>query len=98
VHEAADFVVLPQAGYPQPVIDHIKTVHTDVTALGSIASEAGVRTPAASHLSPVDPSLVSDEQRRRHLRQSARQADFGGDMVLGTDLLRVPVGRRVGAR
>ena len=94
VHEAADFAALPRIGYPQPVIDHIKTVHTDVTQLGAIAAESGVKALVASHLSPVDPSVVSDAQWRALLRDSARQAHYGGAMVLGQDLMHLPVRTR----
>jgi ribonuclease BN (tRNA processing enzyme) len=92
VHEAADFAALPQVGYPQPVIDHIKTVHTDVTQLGAIAAQAGVKNLVASHLSPVNPLIVSDAQWNALLQQSATSAGFGGRMTLGTDLLSIPVG------
>ncbi|MGP2439839.1 MBL fold metallo-hydrolase [Streptomyces sp. JW3] len=91
VHEAADMAALPELGYPTATIDHIRAVHTDVTLLGGIAAEAGVRTLMASHLTPGDPTVRSDAQWRKSLRASARSADFHGGMVLGEDLMRVPV-------
>jgi ribonuclease BN (tRNA processing enzyme) len=91
VHEAADMAVLPELGYPTAAVDHIRAVHTDVTLLGGIAAEAGVRTLVASHLTPGDPTVLSDAQWRKLLRASARTAGFQGSMVLGEDLMRVPI-------
>lgn len=92
VHETADMAILPKLGYPKAVVDHIKTVHTDVTLLGGIAAAASVKALVASHISPADPNILSEAAWRKMLRSSARRAGFGGDMVLGTDLLRIPVG------
>ncbi|MCO7220913.1 MBL fold metallo-hydrolase [Klenkia sp. PcliD-1-E] len=92
VHEAAAFSVLQQVGYPQPVIDHIKTVHTDVAQLGAVAAQAGVSQLVASHLSPVNPAILPDSQWNALLQQSAWAAGYGGRMTLGTDLLQIPLG------
>lgn len=92
VHEAADMAILPELGYPSAAVDHIRAVHTDVTLLGGIAAEAGVRTLVASHLTPGDPTVLSDAAWRKLLKASAREADFHGAMVLGEDLMRIPVG------
>lgn len=78
------------------VDDHILATHTDVSELGRIAAESGVRTLVATHLSPGNPAATSDATWRRLLRDSARRADFGGRMILGEDLMRVPVGRSSG--
>ncbi|WP_234468225.1 MULTISPECIES: hypothetical protein [unclassified Streptomyces] len=48
----------------------------------------------ATHLGPGRQTVVPDASWRRLLRDSARRADFGGPMVLGADLLRLPVRRR----
>jgi ribonuclease BN (tRNA processing enzyme) len=91
VHETADMAILPQLGYPQAAVDHIRAVHTDVTLLGGIAAEAGVKTLVASHLTPGDPGVLSDAAWRKLLRQSAATADYHGGMILGEDLMRIPV-------
>ncbi|MBK3573094.1 MBL fold metallo-hydrolase [Streptomyces sp. MBT65] len=99
VHEALYPAGLAALGLPQALIDHILATHTDVSELGRIAAEAGVKTLVATHLSPGNPAATTDATWRRLLRNSARRADFGGRMVLGQDLLHVPVGRRsVGSR
>ncbi|MGP4009022.1 hypothetical protein [Streptomyces sp. 4N124] len=41
----------------------------------------------------VDPAAVSDTTWGRLLRDSARRSDYGGRMLLGTDLMHVPVRR-----
>lgn len=93
VHEALHPDGLAALGLPQYLIDHILATHTDVSELGRIAAESGVRTLVATHLSPGNPAATSDATWRRLLRDSARRADFGGRMILGEDLMRVPVGR-----
>jgi ribonuclease BN (tRNA processing enzyme) len=93
VHEAVHPAGLAGLGLPQSLIDHILSTHTDVAELGRIAAEAGVGALAATHLSPGDPSAVSDTMWRRLLRDSARRSAYGGSMILGTDLLHVPVRR-----
>ncbi|MGW0831561.1 hypothetical protein [Streptomyces prunicolor] len=94
MHEALYPEGLAALGLPQSLIDHILATHTDVSELGRIAAEAGARTLVATHLSPGIPAATTDTTWRRLLRDSARRADFGGRMVLGQDLLRVPVSRR----
>ncbi|MFJ8113957.1 MBL fold metallo-hydrolase [Streptomyces sp. NPDC096132] len=93
VHEALHPGGLAALGLPQALIDHILATHTDVSELGRIAAEAGVGTLVATHLGPGDPAVTSDATWRRLLRDSAHRADFGGRVLLGEDLMRVPVGR-----
>ncbi len=93
VHEAVDLAVYESLGLPPALLAHLEAVHTDVTLLGQIAVESGVRTLVASHLGPGDPSQLSDAGWRQALRDSARQAGFDGRMILGEDLLRLSVTR-----
>jgi ribonuclease BN (tRNA processing enzyme) len=94
VHEAVDLAVYEQLGLPPALLDHLKAVHTDVSLLGQIAAESHVRTLVASHLGPGDPNVLSDAGWRKALRDSARQAHFRGQMILGEDLMQIPVSRR----
>jgi ribonuclease BN (tRNA processing enzyme) len=94
VHEAVDLAVYETLGLPPALLAHLQSVHTDVSLLGQIAAETGVKTLVASHLGPADPSVLSDAGWRQALRSSARQAHFGGEMILGEDLLQIPVPRR----
>lgn len=99
VHEALYPDGLAGLGLPPALIDHILTTHTDVAELGRIAADADVRSLVATHLGPGQRTAVSDATWRRLLRDSARRADFGGSMLLGDDLMRVPVVRdRTGPR
>ncbi|MEV7975279.1 hypothetical protein [Streptomyces sp. NPDC086519] len=43
---------------------------------------------------PGDPAVVPDATWRRLLRAGAAGAGYGGRMVLGADLMRLPVKRR----
>ncbi|WP_328353395.1 MBL fold metallo-hydrolase [Streptomyces sp. NBC_00445] len=97
VHEALHPDGLASLGLPQSLIDHILVTHTDVSELGRIAAEAGAGALVATHLSPGNPAAVSDATWRRLLRDSAQRSEYGGRMLLGTDLMYVPV-RRGGQR
>ncbi|WP_344782167.1 MBL fold metallo-hydrolase [Microbacterium kribbense] len=94
LHETADFEALPKLGYPAPVIEHIRLVHTDVNDLGAIAKAAGVGALVATHLSPVNPDIVPDHVWRKKLRDSAKAAGYDGDISLGMDLMRIQVGAK----
>ncbi|WP_329343396.1 MBL fold metallo-hydrolase [Streptomyces sp. NBC_00663] len=91
VHETVYPAGLASLGLPQTLIDHILTTHTDVAQLGRIAAQADARTLVATHLGPGQESVVSDPTWRRLLHHSARDADYSGRMLLGTDLMRVAV-------
>jgi ribonuclease BN (tRNA processing enzyme) len=89
VHEAVYPDGLADLGLPQSLIDHILTAHTDVAELGRIAAEADAGMLTVTHLGPGQQDVVSDTTWRRLLRDSAQRADYGGRMLLGTDLARV---------
>jgi ribonuclease BN (tRNA processing enzyme) len=91
VHEVVDLAAFSGPGFPPALVAHLKAVHTDVTVLGAIAAEAGVKALAASHLSPADPAQLTDDQWRKLLRESAKSADYRGSMILGQDLMRISV-------
>ncbi|MFK0158748.1 MBL fold metallo-hydrolase [Streptomyces sp. NPDC090493] len=93
VHEAVYPAGLAGLGLPQALIDHILATHTDVADLGRIAAQAGVRTLVATHLGPGDPAVVPHATWRRLLKDSARRGGFTGRVVLGEDLLHLPVER-----
>jgi ribonuclease BN (tRNA processing enzyme) len=91
VHEVVDLAAFSGPGFPPALVAHLRAVHTDVTALGAIAAEAGVRALAATHLSPADPALLPADAWRKLLRDSARTAGYRGGMILGEDLMRIQV-------
>ncbi|UUU29336.1 MBL fold metallo-hydrolase [Streptomyces sp. CA-210063] len=93
VHEALHPEGLASLGLPPALIDHILATHTDVAELGRIAAEAEAGALVATHLGPGDPAVVSDGTWRRLLRDSARRAGYSGRMLLGADLMHVPVRR-----
>lgn len=93
VHEAVDLAVYAGLGLPPALLAHLQAVHTDVTQLGRIAAESRARALVASHLGPGDPAILSNEGWRAALRDSAKQAGFGGPMLLGADLMRIPLRR-----
>lgn len=94
VHEGADFDSLARIGQPPAVIKHIETVHTGVKDLGQVAATSEVGSLVLSHLVPSNPAFVSDAHWRRLLRESAHRANYHGKMILGEDLLTLPVSRR----
>jgi ribonuclease BN (tRNA processing enzyme) len=94
VHEVVDLAAFAGQGLPPALTAHLAAVHTDVTRLGQIAASSDAGALVATHLSPGDPALLSDQAWRNALRDSARTAGYPGPMILGTDLMRVPVPRR----
>ncbi|MCI3275314.1 MBL fold metallo-hydrolase [Streptomyces cylindrosporus] len=94
VHEAVYPDGLLGLGLPQALVDHILATHTDVAKLGAIAAAANVDTLVATHLGPGDPATVPDTTWRRLLRTSASSAGYNGRMILGSDLLHLPVKHR----
>jgi ribonuclease BN (tRNA processing enzyme) len=93
VHEVVDLAAFQGQGLPPALIAHLAAVHTDVSLLGGIAAAADAKSLVVTHLSPGDPTLVSDDAWRKLLRASARTADYGGRMILGEDLMQIPVRR-----
>jgi ribonuclease BN (tRNA processing enzyme) len=91
LHEAVDLAVYERSGTPPAILQHMRDAHTDASLLGQVAAESDVKALAATHLTPGDPAVVSDAAWRKSLRDSARQAGYQGKMILGTDLMRVPV-------
>ena len=96
VHETVYPAGFAGLGLSQALLDHILTVHTDIAELGRIAAEADAGTLVTTHLGPGQRAAVSDTTWRRLLRDSARQAHYGGRMLLGSDLLQLPVQPRRG--
>ena len=91
VHEAVDLDALGQL--PPVVADHIRDSHTSVTDVGGVAERAGVGTLVLSHLFPAAHSDVSPSRWRRLAQQG-----FGGRVIAGEDLMRIPVKRHAHAR
>nr|WP_243875967.1 MBL fold metallo-hydrolase [Streptomyces sp. 846.5] len=98
VHETIYPAGFARLGLSQALLNHILTVHTDVAELGRIAAEADAGMLVTTHLGPGQRAAVSDATWRRLLRDSARQAGYGGRMVLGRDLLQLPVEPRGSGR
>ena len=71
---------------------HVQGSSADITDQASRRR----RTPA--RWSPTtwagDPAVVADASWRRLLRASAKDGHFRGDVVLGTDLLQLPIGAK----
>lgn len=63
---------------------HIVDSHTAAEDCGRIAAAAGVKTLVLSHLVPPDDPLVAD-----HMWLDAARRHFGGEIVVGRDLLEL---------
>lgn len=88
VHEVIDVDGLDGL-VPPEIIDHLLESHTDVDRVGAVAEAAGVSTLALNHLVPGDPAEVTDGEWRRRA-----QRGFSGKVVVGRDLMVLPVNRR----
>ncbi|WP_106402296.1 MBL fold metallo-hydrolase [Actinocorallia populi] len=93
VHEAYHRDAVAATGYPPAVVEHIGAVHTEVGELGAIGAESGARRIVISHISPADPSVLSDAAWQAAADRSARKARYRGRITLGNDLDRFQVTR-----
>lgn len=74
----------PRTAAQEALRNHLLTAHTLPEDTGRIAEEAGVGTLVLSH---IVPGFAPD----RHLRPAS--STFSGRLVIGRDLMRIPVGR-----
>lgn len=85
VHEAIDLQVVKLARDLTPQqFEHLKNSHTDVTKLGRLAQEAGVKTLVLSHLAPGDKRLIPDAVWKHKASRN-----FTGRVIVGNDLQRI---------
>jgi ribonuclease BN (tRNA processing enzyme) len=63
---------------------HIIDSHTPVEDAGKVAAAAGVKTLVLSHLVPADDPSVTEQ-----MWLDAAHAHFGGEVILGKDLLEI---------
>lgn len=89
VHEAIDIDFYKSMDLDEALLDHLRVSHTDITEVGPLAQRAGVRTLVLSHLVPADPSLVT-----KGSWLSRAQKGFRGRVVVGEDLLSLPLTTR----
>jgi ribonuclease BN (tRNA processing enzyme) len=88
VHEVMDLATLKLGGLKPAQLRHMEISHTDATELGPLAERAGVKTLVLSHLVPGAINLVSDATWHAKV-----QRGYSGRVVVGRDLVRLPVGR-----
>lgn len=98
VHEVMYTQAMLDAGFPESFAKFIRSVHTDVTEVGSVANQAEVGELALSHVVPIDPRTpygptLPDQQWVKPIRQ-----DYDGPITMGQDLMRLPIGDRRGHR
>ncbi|MDQ8705560.1 MBL fold metallo-hydrolase [Streptomyces sp. LHD-70] len=86
VHEVIDLDFYDGQGLDDALLDHLRVSHTDVTEVGPLAERAGVGTLVLSHIVPADPALVGRGSWARRAGQG-----FGGRVVVGEDLLSLPL-------
>lgn len=88
VHEAIDLQAVEQFGnLSDEQLQHHRNSHSDVTKLGSLAQQAGVRTLVLSHLAPST-VLWSDA-----IWAAKAQQGYTGKVIVGNDLMRIPITR-----
>ena len=90
VHEAIDLEYFRTGQQvPPALLEHLRESHADVEMLGALAQRAGVGTLVLNHLVPGNPELVA---RSTWLRRA--QKGFRGRVVVGGDLVEIPVRSR----
>lgn len=86
VHEAVWIEKCLDLGWDE-AMEHMRTVHTDISDIGELARRAGVGALALSHLAPGDPAIVSTDQWNQQLAQSAQRHGFTGQAFTAEDLM-----------
>jgi ribonuclease BN (tRNA processing enzyme) len=87
VHEAIDLTAVEQFGnLSEEQLQHHRNSHSDVTKLGPLAQRAGVGTLVLSHLAP---STIAWSDA---IWLAKAQQGFLGPVIVGNDLMRIPVG------
>lgn len=87
VHETLSIPYYARVGYPPALLEFFANSHTAPTDVGRIASDAGVRKVALSHIGPTDPRQVSDTAWKKEVRST-----FHGGIVVGHDLHQLAFG------
>ncbi|MFB8771294.1 MBL fold metallo-hydrolase [Streptomyces broussonetiae] len=91
VHEVMDLPTLAMAGLRPAQLRHMEISHTDAVRVGRIAERAHCPTLVLSHLVPGATNIVSDDTWRAKASRG-----YSGRVVVGTDLLRLPIGTHTG--
>jgi ribonuclease BN (tRNA processing enzyme) len=86
VHEAIDIAVMQKSqSLSAAQVQHLENSHTDVTKVGAIAQQAGVKTLVLSHLAPGTKALPDS------VWKANASKGFDGKVIVGNDLMRIPV-------
>jgi ribonuclease BN (tRNA processing enzyme) len=69
------------------LMSHLKASHTEAEDVGRLAAEAGVKTLVLNHFVPADDRTLTDQVWTDAVRKT-----FGGPIIVGKDLLEIPLG------
>lgn len=90
VHEVAFEPALAALAQRNPnaatILDHLKASHTMTDDVGRIAAAAGVKTLVLNHFVPAD-----DRSLTEHVWRDAVAKTFSGSIIVGRDLLSIPL-------
>ncbi|MFZ3566475.1 MBL fold metallo-hydrolase [Streptomyces sp. BH097] len=84
VHETMEPDFYRGLGYSDRLLDFLTASHTAPGDVGRLATAAGVRRVALSHIGPPDPREVGDDDWTRKVA-----ATYSGPVVVGHDLTRL---------
>ena len=91
VHEVAFEPALVALAQRNPnaatMLDHLKAAHTMTADVGRIAAAAGVKTLVLNHFVPADDKSLTEAKWRDEVATT-----FSGPIVVGHDLLSIPLG------
>ncbi|KPI00191.1 hypothetical protein OK074_5946 [Actinobacteria bacterium OK074] len=94
VHEVFEASWFEENGLPAALVAHMLAVHTPIADIGRIGAESDAGKVVLTHYGPNDPADRDHAWWARHAALSRRNADYGGEIVVGEDLLRVAVTAR----
>lgn len=71
---------------------HLLASHTTTEELARLATAARVKCLALNHLVPADDPAITEETWREAIRSGENGQGYAGELVVGRDGLRIPVG------
>jgi ribonuclease BN (tRNA processing enzyme) len=80
VHHVADLGYLERHGFTGAALERMAALHTDVSEVGAVAEQAGVRELVLTHYLPAEPEAITPAQWAERARQG-----FRGRTIAGTD-------------
>jgi ribonuclease BN (tRNA processing enzyme) len=84
IHEAVDLQYFQDNGYSSTLLAHMKSSHTDIGDVASVAQAAGVPRVIVTHLGPA--GLVTTQQWQSAANAGAKRVGYSGTIAIAESL------------